>query len=279
MTDFRPRGFQVLPPIVKNLVIINAIMVVLQLVLWTTFKINLQDYLGLHYWRSDLFKPWQLLTHMFMHGSPYPHSLQETLLHIFSNMFGLWMFGSILENLWGPKRFLTFYLICGIGASLCYMGTLAFQYEPLYNSFVAFRDSPTLDHFLQFMKSNGLSANPAAVQEWQFDQGSSSHANEAIRQLSAMMHLKFDEPMVGASGAIFGILFAFAYLFPNTLIYLYFFVPLKAKWLIGAYAVFELFSGFANAKDDNVAHFAHLGGMLVAFIILKIWSQGRQRFY
>lgn len=278
MTDFRPGRFQVLPTIVKNLLIINVIMVLLQLLLASTFHVNLQTYLGLHYWRSDYFKPWQLLTHMFMHGSPF--DFQATVLHLFSNMFALWMFGSVLENLWGPKRFLTFYLICGLGAALCYMGTLAVQYEPLYKSFQAFKASPTLDHFLQFVNQNGFKGNDAFKNAWSNDPGNMGYPAEAIRGLSKEISTTFDAPMVGASGAVFGVLFAFGYLFPNTLLYFYFFIPIKAKWFIAFYALFELYAGIRNSADDNVAHFAHLGGMLFAFVLLKIWnSRYRQRFY
>src|SRR5438105_2562247 len=109
MTEFRPGRFQVLPPVVKNIIIINVIMVVLQMTLFTTFHLDIDDYLALHYWRSDLFQPWQLVTHMFMHGTPDPRHLQDTILHIFSNMFALWIFGSVLENIWGAKRFIIFY--------------------------------------------------------------------------------------------------------------------------------------------------------------------------
>ena len=297
MTDFRPRGFQVLPPIVKNLVIINVIMVVLQFVLWNTFKFSLPDILGLHYWRSDLFKPWQLITHMFMHGDP--RDLNATLLHIFSNMFGLWMFGSVLENLWGSKRFLTFYLICGIGAALCHMGILGLQYEPVYKAFNAYQHEATLDNFTKFLNEHYKPASREIAlrlnninQLWSNNPGSITEKNHSISALydylygitnhGTNVHIDglFDEATVGASGAVFGVLFAFGYLFPNTLIYFYFFIPVKAKWFIGGYALFELYAGIRNSAGDNVAHFAHLGGMLFAFILLKIWNNRyKQRFY
>lgn len=278
MNEFRPGRYQALPPVVKNLIIINVIMVLLQYILASSFRIDLQAYLGLHYFRSDLFRPWQLLTHIFMHGSPL--DVNATLLHIFSNMFALWMFGSILEHRFGPKRFLFFYLICGIGAALCYMGTLAVQYEPLYKSLLAFKASPTLDHFLQFIQQNDLPANTDFKAAWNADPGNTSFPLEASRGFTKYVTSLFDGPMVGASGAVFGVLFAFGYLFPNTELMLIFPpIPIKAKWVVSAYAAFELYSGWRNSADDNVAHFAHLGGMLVAFIILKIWNQNRKRFY
>jgi membrane associated rhomboid family serine protease len=277
MNEFRPGRYQALPPIVKNLIIINVIMVLLQFILWNTFKIDLQNYLGLHYFRSELFKPWQLLTHMFMHGSP--QDLNATILHIVSNMFALWMFGSVLENRFGPKRFLLFYLICGIGASLCYMGTLAIQFEPLYKSYLAFNAHPDASHFAAFINHNVLpvkdefrkALNAGTIG---FD------INQAKDITNQLMTVTLNSGMVGASGAVFGVLFAFGYLFPNTELMLIFPpIPIKAKWVITAYAAFELYAGWRNAADDNVAHFAHLGGMLVAFIILKIWQQNRKHFY
>jgi membrane associated rhomboid family serine protease len=116
MTEFRPGGFQQLPLIVKNLIIINALVFLLRYVL-STRGIDLDIYLGLHYWASPQFRWWQVITHMFMHGS---------LMHIFFNMFALWMFGRILENIWGPQRFLIFYMICGLGAALCHMAVLTY---------------------------------------------------------------------------------------------------------------------------------------------------------
>lgn len=294
MNEFRPGRFQILPPIVKNLIIINSIMVFAQYVLGK-FGIDLSDYLGLHYWKSVYFKPWQYFTHMFMHGSY--NDVNATLTHLFSNMFALWMFGSILENVWGPKRFLTFYIVCGLGAAALHMGVLAYEYKVIEQAFTQYQHNATLDQFNLFLgqrvKLN--MGNPLSIQLYQIlndwnNAPSTDFTNQSISAIHQYLHGAsesgvyfpgiYDEATVGASGAVFGILFAFGYLFPNTLLYLYFLVPIKAKYVVAAYAVFELFAGIRNSAGDNVAHFAHLGGMLVGFILLKIWNkQNRSNFY
>lgn len=292
MTQIRPGGFNILPTVVKNIIIINTMMVLLQFVL-IKFGIDLSDYLGLHYWKSELFRPWQIVTHLFMHGSPT--DVQLTFLHLFSNMFALWIFGSVLENTWGEKKFLTFYLVCGIGAALFYMATLQYGYHKLEEAFHIYQQDPTLDKFQLFLKQyvdNGVQ-DPRRINNllinWNNDPGSIRMSNESVRWIQDYIygytyqgaHVPgvFDEATVGASGAVFGILFAFGYLFPNTLLYVYFFFPIKAKWFVAIYAFFELYAGFKNTAGDNVAHFAHLGGMLVAFIILKIWYKNRRPYY
>jgi len=209
-------------------------------------------------------------------------------------MFALWMFGSILENVWGPKRFLTFYLICGLGAALLHLAVLGYEYRTLENAFAVYQQNPTLDKFDLFLTQHSRPDMEPAFYElrrmWMADP-SASYGNKSIELIHHYfygfnndigVHTAgiFDEATVGASGAVFGILFAFGYLFPNTLLYFYFLVPIKAKYVVGAYALFELFSGIRNSAGDNVAHFAHIGGMLVAFIILKIWNRtARGRFY
>jgi membrane associated rhomboid family serine protease len=293
MTQYGARGFNGIPTIVKNLIIINVILAVLQHVLWGTFKIDLADYLGLHYFRSDLFRPWQFLTHLFMHGDKA--SVEATLFHLLSNMFALWMFGSILENRWGPKRFLTFYLICGLGAALCHLGVLSLQYEPVINGFHNYVSNPTLDQFNLFanhhLKAGSDPQFYGRLQEvynsWTADPGNTFFPKLTQQRLHDYIygaraiegfHVNglVDEATVGASGAVFGVLFAFGYLFPNLQLMLIFLpIPIKAKWFVTIYAVFELYSGIRNSAGDNVAHFAHLGGMLFAFILLKIW---RYRF-
>jgi membrane associated rhomboid family serine protease len=295
MTEFRPGRFQILPPIVKNLIIINSIMAFAQFVLGR-FGIDLSDYLGLHHWKSVYFKPWQYITHMFMHGSY--NDVNGTIMHLFSNMFALWMFGSILENVWGAKRFLTFYVVCGLGAAALHMGVLAYEYKVIEQAFTHYQQNPTIDQFNLFLNQRvRLSGNPLSLQLYQIakDWGnlpSQDLANESISAINQYLHGTtymptgqyfpgiYDEATVGASGAVFGILFAFGYLFPNTLLYLYFLVPIKAKYVVAAYALFELYAGIQNSAGDNVAHFAHLGGMLVGFILLKIWNkQNRKHFY
>lgn len=295
MTEFRPGRFQILPTIVKNLIIINSIMAFAQFVLGR-FGIDLSDYLGLHYWKSTYFKPWQYFTHMFLHGSY--NDVNLTIMHLFSNMFALWMFGSILENVWGPKRFLTFYIVCGLGAAALHMGVLAYEYKVIEQAFTHYQQNPTLDQFNLFLNQRvKLSGNPLSMQLYEIAKVWSSSpsqdlANESISAVNQYLHGLnyrptgqyipgiYDEATVGASGAVFGILFAFGYLFPNTLLYLYFLVPIKAKYVVAAYALFELYAGIQNSAGDNVAHFAHLGGMVVGFIILKIWNkQNRRNFF
>ncbi len=228
MSQFRFGGFERIPNIVKNLIIINVLVFLLQNVVPGDF---MEDTFALHYWQSPLFKPWQPLTHMFMHGS---------LGHIFFNMFALYMFGRILEDIWGPRRFLLFYIICGLGASMCHMAVLSYEYMPIYRE---------------------IMANPS----W-----------KELPEYTLLTH----QSTLGASGAVFGLLFAFGYLFPNEMLYLYFAVPIRAKWFVAGYALLELFSGVRNSAGDNVAHFAHLGGMLFAFILLRIWKQRvRNNFY
>lgn len=279
MTEFRPGRFQILPPIVKNLIIINAIMVFAQFVLGK-YGIDLADYFGLHYWRSEYFKPWQFITHMFMHGSY--NDFGGTISHIFFNMFTLWMFGSVLENVWGPKRFLIFYLICGIGAAVLHLGVLAYGFHQLSTDVSAYQQSPSLSAFASFIKEHQprYEAFYSLERFWQGNPDSVDAVNNSTSLVYQYMNLRFNEATVGASGAVFGILFAFGFLFPNTLLYIYFLVPIKAKYVVGAFALYELIAGVRNSAGDNVAHFAHLGGMLVAFILLKIWNKNnRTNFY
>jgi membrane associated rhomboid family serine protease len=175
----------------------------------------------------ERFQPYQIATHMFAHGS---------FTHILFNMFGLWMFGRVLENVWGPKRFLLFYLACGVGAAICHLTIQYLRCEQL----------------LQAIQAN------------------SSNVQSLIGAAS---------PALGASGAIMGVFAAFAYIFPNTEMFIMFIpIPVKAKWAVIGFAAFDVFGGIAGT--DNVAHFAHLGGALTGFIIVLIWNKSdKKRFY
>lgn len=171
--------------------------------------------------------------------------------HLFFNMLALWMFGNVIENVLGLKRFIIFYLVCGLGAALCHM--LVFSWEnsadiAWFNTLTDLQQNQTVNQIL----ATGA-GNP--------------HAFPMLT------------PMVGASGSIYGLLFAFGYLFPNLMIYIYFLFPLKAKYLVAIYAAIEIFSGLRNNPTDNVAHFAHLGGMLFAFLLLKIWKLSSKNMY
>ena len=278
MNSYGQGRFPSIPFVIKNIIIINVIMVVIQYLLGLR-GINLGDYLGLHYWGSPQFRWWQFFTHMFMHGDPFDVGL--TIQHIFFNMFGLYMFGTVLENLWGPKRFLIFYLICGFGAALCYLGTLSIQFSIFHNAFLAYQQHPTFEEFAHFTRSHNMMIDPRFLTEWGADKSNPEYATETIKFLNARYTEMQNVPMVGASGAIFGVSFGFAYLFPNTELYIMFIpIPIKAKWAIAGYAAIELFSGVSAFKGDNVAHFAHLGGMLFAFILLRIWNKNnRKHFY
>lgn len=202
--NFSPRQFQQIPVVVKNILIINIILFAAKLIL--SNKISLDMYLDLFPIYDDQFKPHQFITYMFMHAD---------FAHLFLNMLGVYMFGSILENIWGAKRFLNFYILCGLGAAVLQLAISTFN-------------------------------NQYTI-------------------------------LLGASGSVFGLLVAFAMLFPNTELQLYFVIPVKAKYLVIGYALYELYNGFFS--HDNIAHFAHLGGLAVGIIILLIWRRNKTIFF
>lgn len=219
--QFRPQGFSILPPVVKNLLIINFVFYIATISFDYVWHIDLAQYLGLHYIGASDFRPYQFVTYMFMHGN---------FAHIFFNMFALWMFGNSIENAWGPKRFLIFYMVCGIGAGLTQELVQYIQLRDLVENY-------------QYVKLNGQSIPVDAY----------------LNMLTT----------VGASGAVYGILLAFGMMWPDSRIYIYFAIPIKAKWFVIIYGLLELFSGFSSV--DNVAHFAHVGGMLWGFLLILYW--------
>lgn len=221
--QYSPTGFRVLPTVVKNLLIINVLMFLATFTL-RKFNIDLNDILGLHFFKASGFRPYQIVTYMFMHGN---------FEHLFFNMFALWMFGANMENIWGSKRFLIFYMVCGLGAGLCQEGVQYIQYATQLAGY----------------ESVNLGGNMVVSM------------SEYLNMMTT----------VGASGAIYGLLLAFGMMFPNSMIYLYFLFPIRAKWFVIGYAVIELISGFVGG--GNVAHFAHLGGMLFGLILILHWKK------
>jgi membrane associated rhomboid family serine protease len=243
MSEFRYNRPSNFPPVVKNLIIINALVFVGQLTLENTYHLTERFMLypimpeALHSLLVEKgvldtyqkFQPYQIFTHMFSH-SP------TMFAHILFNMFALWMFGRVLENVWGAKRFLLFYLACGIGAAALHLTMQYFRCEQLLHDIVT--DAPVTSE----------------------------------RIFGAI------SPALGASGAIMGLFAAFAYLFPNTeLIFLFIPFPIKAKWMVLIMAGLDLFGGISNVSGDNVAHFAHLGGAITGFIIVFIWNKTNRR--
>jgi membrane associated rhomboid family serine protease len=277
MSDYQPAGSEQLTPVIKNIIIINVLMVLLQFVL-IKYNINLDDYLALHYWQSPKFRIWQLLTHIFMHGSPTDYG--QTFAHIFFNMFGLWMFGGILERILGPGRFLVFYLVCGIGAALCHLGVLTYEFTSFQDGFAAYQQNPSPTSLAKFAQQHHVDGLKNIVVFWTQNPNCNNCLDESKRMIANWYSLMVNEPTIGASGAVFGVLFAFGYLFPNTMLLLMFAIPVKAKWAVAGYALIELFAGIGHFQGDDIAHFAHLGGMLFAFILLRLWNNKiRNRFY
>lgn len=260
-------------PTVRNLLIANIGLFFISSIL----KLNLAEFLSLRSLHSEHFMPFQFFTYMFLHGSTW---------HLISNMFGLFIFGPLLEQFWGAKRFLIFYLVTGIGAGILYSGINYIETNSLIKAVEKYNENPSPAEFKYIFekKANYDVTQIPELNSFIYDYSDNSDNEAYIMQskkyLQEIVYLKSNSQMIGASGAIFGILLAFGVLFPNTVLMLLFPpIPIKAKYFVAIYGLFELFAGIQRAAGDNVAHFAHLGGMLVAFILLKIWQKDRKKFF
>ncbi|MDQ2770936.1 MAG: rhomboid family intramembrane serine protease [Bacteroidota bacterium] len=260
-----------LTPTVRNLLIANVLFLVAQQSL-----LPLLTQIGsLYPIGSPYFFPWQFFTYMFLHAG---------WGHLIGNMFGLISFGPLLEQRWGANRFLFFWLICGFGAGLLYEGVRGYELHQMKVAQQEFHQSPTGGDYVHFFESflpeaTGYETtatnlerepqNPAYIQ---------TATNDVDSIADAILNSKGG--MLGASGALFGLLFAFAYLFPNTELMLLFIpFPIKAKYFVLMYGLYELFKGVQRTPGDTVAHFAHLGGLVIGFFVVKYWEGGRERFY
>ena len=234
MADYRFSSPFHLPPVIKNLMIINALVFMAQVIGRGIEPHWVENWFALHDLHSVYFRPHQFITHMFMHGS---------FTHLFFNMIGLWMFGVALEHRYGSKKFLQFYILTGLGAALLHMGILYFEMEPIMD---IYRKLPAEDQL-------SLIDDPT---------------------------FKLNVATLGASGAVFGCLAAFGYLYPNSIIYIDFLIPIRAKWMVLIYAGMELMLAIRNSAGDTVAHFAHLGGALTGFLLVYFWNKrNRRSFY
>ena len=232
-----------LPDIVKQLIIINVLFFLGSLRLGNAAY----DLLALHYPQNPKFAPWQVVTHMFMHGS---------INHILFNMFGLWMFGGTLAQMWGRNKFLFFYLSTGLGAAALQLGINYFQISTVVGQLVEAGYSATaLTETLQSRQYNTL-------------------LNVISRTELDQLLTSYYMSMVGASGALYGILVAFAFLFPNTELMIIFLpIPIKAKYFVPILLASDLFFGFSSYSLGPIAHFAHLGGALTGFIMMWYWKK------
>jgi membrane associated rhomboid family serine protease len=238
--------FSNITPVVKNIIILNV------LVFLACFALpGLHEQVAGHYFASPLFRPWQIFTHMFAHD-------QKNIMHIFFNMYALFLFGTSLERYWGPKRFLFYYLFAGLGA----FGL---------HEFINYLEIQKIEAMLSPEQLRAVYEEGASI----LQQGK-NFSDAGMGSLNFALNIG----IVGASGCVFGVLLAFGMLFPNTELMLMFPpIPLKAKWFVIIYGGIELMMALQNAPDDNVAHFAHLGGMIFGFILLKYWQKKDGNYY
>ncbi len=247
MNNFRS-SFAGTPAVVKNLIILNVLFFLATYVMQASFGLDISKYLALYLPASEHFRPYQFISHMFMHGS---------LSHIFFNMFALWMFGRALESVWGAKRFFIFYFVTGIGAAT--MHTLVNFIE-----FSAVKAQMTPEQIDAVLREGYIA----------FEQGK-NFVDPLMGKMNQILNIR----TVGASGAVFGVLLGFGMLFPNTRLMLLFPpIPIKAKYFVIFYGVLELFLALSQ-PGSNIAHFAHLGGMIFGFILIKYWGKQRNTFY
>ena len=260
--------FRNMGPVVKNILILNVLMFLVAMVFGQDQYGNLylNKTLGLYLYGSENFQPYQLVTHMFMHGN---------FMHIFFNMFALVMFGVPLERVWGSKRFLIFYFVSGFGAALIQQGVSLYHVHELMDK------AGNLNVNWDLVKEAAGLSTTTQINEINALLNQVVNSSGVSFELVQEVFFQYKIPVVGASGAVFGILLGFGMLFPNTeLIMLFFPVPIKAKYFVIIYGVIELISGISNRPGDNIAHFAHVGGMIFGFLLIKYWQKtDRKNFY
>lgn len=256
-------------PIVRNLLFLNIAFFIVD-----KYILHLAPGFALYSVLSAKFLPYQFISYMFLHSN---------FGHLLGNMFGLFMFGPMLERMWGSKRFLIFYFVTGIGAGALFSAIGYFELAQIRDAVAAYTQNPSPEGLVDFLSKhnryfyqqnieflNAFESNPTNVE---YIQSSLQAVNNVYQNL-------LNIPMVGASGAIFGILMAFGLLFPNTELFMLFIpFPIKAKYFVTFYGLYELYLGIQNSQSDNVAHFAHIGGMLFAYLLLRYWNIKRTNFY
>lgn len=262
--------FRTITPVVKNLLLINVVVFLI-----ASFVVPALDtWFALYYIQSIYFKPFQFLTYMFMHADFW---------HLFSNMFGLLIFGPLLEQFLGPKKLFTLWMVCGVGAGVLYSGYSMYQYKSLEEKINVFEASPDPEYFNKLVVENKGYFSPEVfdfVDQYSRNPEDPMYIERAQKTLTAILNLHANQPMVGASGALFGILVAFGMLFPNTQLFLLFPpMPVKAKYLVLFYGLYTVYNVLLNSPTDNVAHFAHLSGLLIGAGLVYTWKKDRKSFF
>ena len=257
-------SFSSIPQVTKNILILNGLFYLATMVLMSK-GIDLISLLGAHYVNSPLFKPFQIITYFFMHSN-------TDFFHILFNMLMLVMFGSHLERIWGPKRFFIFYIASAIGAFALYNILGVYEIHNLKTALSSSIDIHFVNDIIRESHSHNELINKLLINYQYLPE------NTQIQVLK--YGLNSYTSMIGASGAVFGIMAAFAYLFPNTELMLLFPpIPVKAKYLISVYFLYELYKSIYMVQGDNVAHLAHVGGAVTGFILVFIWNKNRKTFY
>ena len=252
-------------PMVRNILIINVVAFLAFEMFNNTNQFSLYDF------RSPNFRYYQFLTHMFMHGD---------WMHLFSNMFSLFIFGPMLESKWGSQRFLTFYLITGLGASVLFAGVRNYELNQLREDTATYINTPSPVGLLQYQEKYLENKYLEVAEAFRKEPNNVDLISATVDLVKRTYNFMINVPMLGASGAVFGILMAFGMLFPNTELMLLFFpFPIKAKYFVMLYGAYEIYAGIQRMPGDNVAHYAHLGGMLFAYILIKVWEKDRANFY
>ena len=260
-----------LTPMVKNLLIANVGIALLQEVA----KLDLTRFFGLRVIFSDYFAVHQFFSYMWLHGGWY---------HLFGNMIILFFAGPMLEMVWGSKRFLIFYLACGIGGGILYGTADLIEKKNIRDQTEAFVENPDPLEFRKIAFNYGkpvfnMGALYSFANEYYDAPDNMGLQREAVGIVEKIESFYIDIPMVGASGAIFGLLMALLMLFPNTNIYLYFLFPVKVKYVVTALLIYEVYAEINRAEGDTVAHLAHLGGAVIAYFLIKYWQKDKTRLY
>lgn len=265
--------FRNITPVVQNLLLINVVVYIVSAYIFPT----LNEWFALFYIESRYFKPFQFLTYMFMHANFW---------HLFSNMLGLVVFGPLLEQFLGPKKLLTLWMVCGVGAGVFYTGYNVFKINSLREKVEYFQQNPDPEYFNKLVTQNRNYFESAVydfIDDYSRNPNDQDKINRANQTLEAILEIQtnqYSSPMVGASGAVFGVLIAFGMLFPNTQLFLLFPpMPIKAKYLVLFYGLYTVYNVLNNNPLDNVAHFAHLSGLVIGAVLVYYWKKSRTSFY